>query len=186
LKTVKDLRRLTGVLLDTSLLEGGKLQPFAAVDLRAVIETVLDRWRPTASARQIELKWETNRGEFLILGNEELVDVAISNLVDNAIKYSEEKSQVELQLAKLADGSIRFQIKDKGVGMNAQELEKLGDIFFRADISRSTKDSFGLGFANAKKIIQSHGARLSVVSEPKVGTAVNILWDPLPKNFRNI
>ncbi|MBC7658174.1 MAG: hypothetical protein H7249_00545 [Chitinophagaceae bacterium] len=177
LKTVKDMRRLTGVLLDTSLIEGGKIQQCLPIDLKTLIETVMDRWKPNAKAHNISLRWQFEKGQFTVMGSLELVDVAISNLLDNAIKYSYQGNEVELHLRRQTDGFIKLSIKDYGVGMNAAEQEKLGDIFFRADVSRSNKDSFGLGFANAKKILHSHGARLLVNSTPKSGTEISILWE---------
>lgn len=176
LKTVKDLRRLTGALLDTSLIEGGKLQPYEDYAINEVVETVIERWQPSLKTKDMKLVWNKPRQTFMSLGNRELVDVAISNLLDNAIKYSHDKGTIEITLIGLHDGCSKLTIKDYGIGMTQLEKEKLGDIFFRADPARSSKDSFGLGFANAKKILNSHGAQINVVSAPKLGTEISIIF----------
>ena len=176
LKTVKDLRRLTGALLDTSLIEGGKLQPYVSLPLNDIVDAVLERWKPSLKLKAMHLKWKRPAMVYSILGNQELIDVAISNLIDNAIKYTQERGCVEITLDRAHDGQVRLAIRDNGIGMGAAEREKLGDIFFRADVSRSNKDSFGLGFANAKKILQSHGAKLVVNSNPDKGTEINIFF----------
>ncbi len=176
LKTVKDMRRLTGALLDTSLIEGGKLQPFESLSLNDCVENVLDRWQAALHAKGLQLQWQASVADLKIMGNRDLIDVAISNLIDNAIKYSFDKGRVEIGLKRVPDDLIRLTIKDHGIGMDEAEREKLGTIFFRADPSRSTKDSFGLGYANARKILLSHGARLTVVSAPRVGTEISILF----------
>jgi signal transduction histidine kinase len=176
LKTVKDLRRLTGALLDTSLIEGGKLQPYEDFSLNELLEAVMERWQPSLKAKEMKFSWNKPKQNFVTLGNRELVEVAISNLVDNAIKYSHDKGTIEVVLIGLHDGCSKLSIKDFGIGMDSVEKERLGDIFFRADPARSSKDSFGLGFANAKKILSSHGAQINVLSEPKTGTEISIIF----------
>jgi len=174
LKTVKDMRRLTGALLDTSLIEAGKIQPFETLSVNEIVETVLDRWRTSIRAKDLDLKWQMPTQNYQTFGNRDLIDVAISNLIDNAIKYSHPRGRVEVRLEAGIEGTAKLTIKDHGIGMQSSETEKLGAIFFRADISRSTKDSFGLGFANAKKILLSHKATLSVASQLGTGTEVTI------------
>lgn len=65
-------------------------------------------------------------------------------------------------------------IRDNGMGMSADELKQLGQVFFRADTARSQTSSFGLGFAHCKRIVETLGGHVTVHSAPGDGTRVII------------
>ncbi len=178
LRTVRDLKRLTGTLLDASVIDGTKIHTQDAIDLSLLLSELKTRWEGPAREKSIEmfLKLPSERVE--ILGNQDLLEVALGNLLDNAIKYSRESGRVEIALMRLRDGHLQLSIKDKGLGMASEDKDRLGEVFFRADPSRSNKDSFGLGFANAKKILLGHDISVRVISE--LGRGTEILMDIPP------
>lgn len=178
LKTTRDLRRLTGTLLNLALLESDAQGDSGRLDLRDVLKLLYERWTREVKGRGrgISLSCRTPEGPCFVTGNMELLEVALGNFIDNAVKYSHAGGRVEVSLHAAADGHHEVRIKDQGIGIAAADLEKLGDLFFRADASRAALDSFGLGFSHAKRILASFGATVQVRSQPEKGTEVTVLF----------
>ena len=93
---------------------------------------------------------------------------AIGNLVDNAIKYTPAGGQVELTTAR-ADPWASLTVKDSGVGISAEDLPRIWQRLYRADQSRSER-GLGLGLSFVKAIVEAHGGRAEVRSEPGAGS----------------
>ena len=96
------------------------------------------------------------------------------NLLGNAIRYGRPGGHAWLTLADEADG-VRLTVRDDGVGMSAEEQERMWDRFWRADSSRHSEGT-GLGLAIARWIIDRHGAQAQVESEPGKGTEMRVLF----------
>lgn len=97
---------------------------------------------------------------------------AIANLLDNAIKYSNQDSVINIKI-KSSENSVKIDIADYGIGISSQDKTKIFNRFFRAENSRSQPGS-GLGLALAHAIILSHGGTISVESELGRGTTFKI------------
>ncbi|MDG2197433.1 MAG: sensor histidine kinase, partial [SAR324 cluster bacterium] len=92
------------------------------------------------------------------------------NLIENAIKYSPEKRQVEIQ-GSLEKSEVMIEIKDQGSGIDARHLDRIFERFYREDAARSRKlGGTGLGLAIVKHIVQSHGGMVSVESNLNMGS----------------
>ena len=89
--------------------------------------------------------------------------------MDNAFKYSKLKDKADIELTVVQNGYIEFQVKDSGIGISKEDINKLTQPFFQANQTVSTK-GFGLGLTICKKIIESHKGRLSIESEPEKGS----------------
>ena len=87
--------------------------------------------------------------------------IALRNLLDNAIKYSEGK-EIDLNIDKNED--FEFRVKDSGIGISHKLLKNITDPFFKANTLSNTK-GFGLGLTICKKIIDAHNGRLSIKSK---------------------
>ena len=101
--------------------------------------------------------------------------IALRNLLDNAIKYSENKI-VELSIEKNSD--VKFYVKDSGIGISDEDINNITEPFFQANKSISTK-GFGLGLTICKKIIESHKGRLSIQSEVGKGSVFTLYLPPI-------
>ncbi len=119
-------------------------------------------------------------------GDEELLIRALSNLVYNAIKYSNQNSTVELNLYKKEDVAY-FSVIDEGIGISQEDQKKIFDRFYRIDSSRSRDTGgSGLGLAIAKWICEIHNGAIKVVSEPGKGSRFTIELPLLElKNIKN-
>ena len=96
----------------------------------------------------------------------------VSNLIDNAVKASEENSTI-----LLAADSKRLTVQDFGKGIPAEDLEKVTEAFYMVDKSRSrAKGSVGLGLSLCKKITEIHGFQMKIESKIEEGTQVFIYW----------
>ena len=93
--------------------------------------------------------------------------LALRNLLDNALKYSGNNMDIELTVVK--NGDFKFQIKDIGIGISKENIQKITEPFFQANQTLSTK-GFGLGLTICKKIIESHKGHLSIESEEGKGS----------------
>jgi signal transduction histidine kinase len=101
--------------------------------------------------------------------------IALRNLMDNAIKYSENKI-VELSIEK--NKNVKFHVKDSGIGISEKNIKNITKPFFQADKSISNK-GFGLGLTISKKIIESHQGRLSIQSEIGKGSIFTLHLPPI-------
>jgi two-component system phosphate regulon sensor histidine kinase PhoR len=104
----------------------------------------------------------------------DLLEQAVVNLIDNAIKYSETGSLVRLELSRERD-EILIRVRDSGIGIPVEHLPRIFERFYRVDKSRSRKlGGTGLGLSIVKHIVQVHGGRVSVESTPGKGSIFTI------------
>lgn len=119
--------------------------------------------------------------KIFVLGNKVLLHRAISNIIENATKYSFIGKSVDILVSK-SNTEIEISVQDQGIGISKEDLPKIFDRFYRADKSRSKKTGgSGLGLSIAKKIIELHKGTIKVESEQSIGTTF-ILTIPLVIN----
>jgi two-component system phosphate regulon sensor histidine kinase PhoR len=112
--------------------------------------------------------------------NEPLLEQAVINLLDNAIKYSDEGGRIEMIAACEADG-ITIEVRDEGCGIDKEDIPRLFERFYRVDKARSRKlGGTGLGLAIVKHIMQAHGGSVTVASIPGEGSTFTL---HLPKTL---
>jgi two-component system phosphate regulon sensor histidine kinase PhoR len=146
------------------------------VGLSRIIDEVIERQKPAAQRRSIELNSEcSDRLEVLTRGD--LLVEAISNLVSNAIRYGPESSSVQIEAAMQDEnGMIRIAVTDQGPGIQARHVPRLFERFYRVDKARSRAEGgTGLGLAIVKHIALVHGGMVRV--ETEAGTGSTFLLD---------
>ena len=126
-------------------------------------------------ASQMEVEIEVNCPEKLSAKiNPRLFEQAVLNLIDNAVKYSESGSKVEVSASQI-DDKITVSVKDCGCGIEKEHLDRLFERFYRVDKARSRKlGGTGLGLAIVKHIAQSHHGVVEVESTPGKGSTFSI------------
>ena len=160
------LLALINRLLTISKLEHGKLYiQKAEVNLETMIEDVVDKYK-AKSAKPIHIT--TRFGTTSALADEEYLKEAISNLVDNATKYS--KEEINIQISTLEnDKNVYINVFDEGIGIAKSELKTIFNRFERAAEherdARKTRGGFGIGLNYVLQVINAHGGRISVKSE---------------------
>ncbi|MDD5719423.1 MAG: HAMP domain-containing sensor histidine kinase [Candidatus Krumholzibacteria bacterium] len=167
------LDRLVDHLLQISRLDAGQARfQFEEFLLPELIEGVLTRCEVSAAARGIRL--ECRYPAELPLVNADPLQIAqvVQNLMENGIKFGRDGGEVVVSLATLPDRTVEVAVCDDGPGIDSQDLPHIFERFFTGDRSRSRKgQSSGLGLAIAAKIVEEHGSRLTVASEPGRGAA---------------
>ena len=108
--------------------------------------------------------------------NSPLLEQAITNLIVNAIKYSEEGGRLLVRAEQRDEEKIAIEVQDFGTGVAPQHLPRLFERFYRSDAARNRKlGGTGLGLAIVKHIVQAHGGEVGVISEVGKGTTFTIL-----------
>ncbi len=156
--------RLVSELLELTRLQGAEPLPTPEpVALDWVIAEVVDRTRTTASAKGIEVVYTGPRGA-TVYGSDSQVATAVTNLVENAIAYSGEDTQVALAM-RMDDDWIEIDVTDQGIGIAPHDVDRIFERFYRADQARSrSTGGTGLGLAIVKHIATNHGGRVAVSS----------------------
>src|SRR5689334_1515770 len=156
--------RLVNELLELTRLQGAEPLPTpepVAVDW--VIAEVIDRTRTTASAKSIEVSYTGPKGA-TVYGSDSQVATAVTNLVENAIAYSGEDTQVSITLRQ-DDDWVEIDVADQGIGIAPHDVDRIFERFYRADQARSrSTGGTGLGLAIVKHIATNHGGRVDVTS----------------------
>ena len=147
------------------------VEPVAVGDL---IRTVIAECGPRAEARSIRLDVECPP-DLVAEVNAPLLEQALINLVDNAIKYSEPGHPVHVG-GGVAGGVLELAVRDEGAGIAAEHLPRLFERFYRVDKGRSRKiGGTGLGLSIVKHIAQAHGGSVTVESTPGSGSTFRLL-----------
>ena len=160
------LLALINRLLTISKLEHGKLHiQKAEVNLETMIEDVVDKYK-AKSAKPIHII--TRFGATSALADEEYLKEAISNLVDNATKYSKEEINIEISTLE-DDSNVYIKVFDEGIGIAKSELKTIFNRFERAaeheKDARKTRGGFGIGLNYVLQVINAHSGKISVKSE---------------------
>ncbi|MSV29895.1 MAG: HAMP domain-containing protein [Bryobacterales bacterium] len=159
------LARLTADLMTLSRIEL-KSQDFqmARYPLADLLENALDTVRPIAERKGILLEPADVSG-IAVRADAEAVHQILSNLLDNAMKYTPEGGRIALR-ASVKGGRVDVSVADTGVGIPAEELPRLFERFYRVDKARSRElGGTGLGLAIVKHLVLSHGGEVRVESE---------------------
>jgi two-component system phosphate regulon sensor histidine kinase PhoR len=154
-------------LLTIARLESGQIVlNFQMVPPRSIAQRVLDDLQTKADSKSIVLKNQVPES-LVARADTDRIQQVISNLVDNAIKYSYPESEVILS-GRLADDMVEITVHDEGPGIPAESTERIFERFYRVDKARSREQGgTGLGLAIVKHIVQSHGGQVWV--KTKVG-----------------
>lgn len=169
------LNNLVRDILSISALEHrarGDVSSFVPVNLAAVARNAIELAAEKAAAQKIELAADMP-GEIMVDGDPQLLEQAVFNLIDNAIKYSG-GSKVEIR-TRCEERTVFLQVIDNGCGIGREHLPRIFERFYRVDKTRSRKlGGTGLGLAIVKHTIQYHQGAVSVESSPGNGCVFTI------------
>ena len=142
---------------------------------RSAIERIAAYNEAIAEERQLTI---TCQGEAEVYADPILFGRAVSNLVDNAVRFTPDGGQIAVALTSNAQGA-EVVVRDTGCGIPTAHISRIFDRFYRVDPSRSTEGT-GLGLSLVKSIADLHGGSISVQSEVGRGTAVTLRFPRLP------
>ena len=164
------MNKLLEQLLQLSRIEAGSLPVKAeTIDLERLIQVISEKWQPVCAEKLVAIKLDIP-GKLLVQADPNLLEVVISNLFSNALKYGQTGNVISISWQ---GQSLLF--ADQGPGIPANYLPYLFDRFSRADVSRNQAiPGAGLGLSIAKKVADLQGIRLSVSSEEGQGTTFQL------------
>lgn len=175
----REARRLSAIvnnILNFSKMESGKRKfTFDAFDLNENIRAVVARYQYEMQTDEVEFVVNTDNKVPEVWGDKVAIDEAMANLIDNAIKYSQEEKRVEISTGVEAD-VVWIEVKDRGIGIPRKEQALIFDQFYRVtegNLAQQAKGS-GLGLNIVKNIAEAHKGSITVQSEPGKGSAFRI------------
>lgn len=139
-------------------------------DINAVIKHTIESFEGTCKKKRIQFQLTFSGETAYVYADKERIQQVIYNLIDNAIKFSNENSYIYISV-KEKSGKIYVSVKDTGVGIPKESLNKIWNRFYKSDSSRGRdKKGSGLGLSITKEIIQAHSETIDVISTEGVGT----------------
>lgn len=170
------LKRLIEDLLVLSDIENRRDSEGSEFDIKTALENTVEALRPISKAKNIEVIQQLEKG-LAIKGSIDRFRQMMVNLIENAVKYSDEGGRIWVKAVK-NDGKIVVSVKDEGIGIAPEHHERLFERFYRVDKSRSKKaGGTGLGLSIVKHIAVLLGASLKVESQVGVGTEFFVIFD---------
>lgn len=168
----KRLGSISDTLLDSAFIRENGIEK-KKVSVEGILYRTVERFSIRASEKRVSLKYVG--GKLDVYGDETLLEIVVSNLVENAIRASHEGGTVEIGVDEQSKSIF---VKDNGVGLDDEQIKHLTEPFYRTDKSRNRREGgTGLGLALCKRITDAHGASLVFKSEPGVGTTVSVTFD---------
>ena len=162
------MRRLVEDLL--SLAETDRPATLGPVSLSSIVEMVVEEMEPLAEQRSISLTSTVPAG-MIVVGDQLGLRRAVTNLVENAIRYNREDGHVVIEQLASPPGWMRLAVRDDGVGIPPAEQSRIFDRFYRVDRSRArTEGGSGLGLSIVAKVVAEQGGRVDVESVPGQGS----------------
>jgi two-component system OmpR family sensor kinase len=169
------LSRLTANLRKIAEVGSGHLER-RPVDVAALLEEVVHvaRERPPAADRELSLDLPRGPGPLPeVDGDEDLLSLAVLNVVENAVKYTEAGDRIEVR-ARAASGRVVVEVADTGSGIHPEDLAHIWEELYRSPRTRAVPGS-GLGLALVRAVVERHGGGVAVESRPERGTVVRVL-----------
>lgn len=181
MKNVNRLTYLTKDLMEISRLETGELKSnMQEMFLRDVVLDVVENLQYKAEDENIELVVHDFDKNIQIRADRNQIKQVLINLVENAIKYNKENGKVEIGMKNIGNGKIEMFVKDTGIGIDTNDIERVTERFFRVDKSRSReRGGTGLGLSIVKHIIEAHGEKLTIESKPDEGSVFRFTLTPV-------
>jgi two-component system phosphate regulon sensor histidine kinase PhoR len=181
----KETNRLTNIvnrILNFSRIEANKkTYQYAQVELNSLLAEIVRDYSFHLEQNGFEYHLEHNAEEKIeISADKEAIYEAVVNLIDNAVKYSNEEKSITLRSTQTDDQAI-IEIKDRGIGISKDKLDQIFDKFFRvSDRDIYQAQGAGLGLTIVRHIIDAHHGRVEVQSELNKGTNFKLIF---PKNI---
>jgi len=171
----KRLARIISTFLDVERLAEGQMElkqePLPVAEL---VSTCMRRARPLAERKQIEIAL-SSAFEGTLLGDRELLEYALYNLLTNAVKYSPPDTTIHVS-SELAGTELRLAVEDQGIGMDAKEIKNVFQKFYRTKRAEASGETgTGIGLSIVEQIVFRHGGRIEVTSTPGKGSCFTMI-----------
>jgi len=169
------LARMVETFLNVEGLSAGQMElkrePFGSAGL---VSACIERARPLAERKRISLVLEPVPDETLT-GDRELMEYAVYNLINNAVKYSPPETVVTV-FGRMNGAELRLSVRDQGIGMDEKEVGNIFRKFYRTKSAVASGESgTGIGLSIVEQIVTHHGGRIEVTSAPGKGSCFTLV-----------
>ncbi len=177
LQATKQLTALVNDVLDLSKIESGYIEyQLSAVDLKSAVNKSVDLLQPSLEKKQILLDLNIQDGLPPVYADARYLDIVISNLLDNAIKYVDDRHGRIRISAFRSDNDLRVEFEDNGIGISQADLGRIFERFYRVDKGRSRQNGgTGLGLSIVKHIVLAHNGNIEVRSRVNHGSVFSVI-----------
>jgi len=176
----KRLARMIQTFLDVERLSDRQMElKRERLPVGEIVEACLERVQPLAERKNIRIQTETLEGS--LEGDRELMEYAIFNLLNNAVKYSGRDTTIRVA-CRVQSNQLRLSVQDQGIGMDAKELRQIFKKFYRTKRAEASGEAgTGIGLSIVEQIVREHAGRMEVTSEPGKGSCFTVV---LPADSR--
>jgi two-component system sensor histidine kinase SenX3 len=166
--------RIIDDLLDLSRIESEESPPREPVLVNLVLAEALERVRATADHRRVKIVLDEPSPPVAVLGDRRQLTSAVYNLLENAVKFSYEDSAVDLS-GHVENGHVLIDVRDRGTGIPARDLDRIFERFYRVDHGRSrATGGTGLGLAIVRHVASNHHGSVHVESREGEGSTFTL------------
>ena len=156
------------------------------VEIPSMVQQVVDLLKDAAREKKIEILFQSPPSIPTIQCHEHLLQRAVDNLISNALKYTPNEGKVEISMAHYLEGNnggvVEIFVQDTGIGIAEEDIERIFEPFYRGK-NVDAETGMGLGLSFVKEVVDLHGGRTLVHSEPGKGSTFSILL-PIKGNFK--
>lgn len=169
---VNKLQRLVNDLLDVSKIQAGRLEyVLGEVNLSELIEISIEN----AQHMYPQYQFDNHADKGLkIMGNAERLEQVLMNFINNAVKYSQINKQIIIK-AKIANNTVRVSVTDFGIGLSAEQIERIFERFYRVEDQKFMASGLGMGLYISTEIINNHNGKIGV--ESKLGHGATFYFE---------
>ncbi|WP_339803617.1 HAMP domain-containing sensor histidine kinase [Paenibacillus sp. FSL R5-0744] len=178
------LEHLVEDLFELAKMEEGKISlTLDWIDLKHMAEQAVRRVELKAKEKGLQLKIMYHGVSYRVRGDEKRMEQIMMNLLENAIRYTDE-GEITVHVDEDVDGdTVLFIVEDTGIGIPEEELPYVFERFYRVEKSRSRQyGGTGLGLSIVKKLVELHGGKIRITSQPGVGTRCEVRLPRLTKS----
>lgn len=175
LEEIGKLESLSGALLKIARSQEKIQNHFEIIELSDTLTTAIKKVEKLAQKKEVEIEAKIQKAE--IKGDFQNITELFTVLIDNAVKYSSNKSEIKIFMRRDKKNAT-IEISDQGIGIKNTDLPYIFNRFYRSDTSRSKEktDGYGLGLAIAKNIVETHSGKITVESKPGEGSVFKITF----------
>jgi len=172
----KRLARMVEIFLNVERLSAGQMElKRESISVTDMVGVCVERVRPLAERKRIGISLVPVPQELTLTGDRELMEYACYNLLTNAVKYSPQNTEVTVFTGR-DDAQIRIAVQDQGIGMDQKEVKQIFQKFYRTKKAEESGEvGTGIGLSIVQQIVEQHGGRIDVTSQPGRGSCFTLV-----------
>jgi signal transduction histidine kinase len=170
---VTRLSALVQRILEFSRLQQRRSYEFETVDLGSLVRETVDAFERSLSGRHFTFRVQETGPSPQVSADPAALEQVLANLLDNAVKYSDDVKEVTVRVRASGDDAI-IEVSDRGVGIERSDQKRIFEKFYRGSASSLHREGFGLGLPIVQELVSAHGGLVEVESEPGTGSTFRV------------